>query len=254
MQTVVAAVAIIYIVVCTALFLLQRTLIYHPTPVVVSEAPTESLAVDGAVLALHVLRRPGGAALLYFGGNAEPVGASIGDYAALIPDRTLVFVNYRGYGGSTGRPSEAALVSDALAVFDHVHRDYPDIAVAGRSLGSGIAMQLAAQRAASRMVLVTPYDRLVDVGQRAMPLLPVKLLAKDRYDSLARVPAVRCPVLVLIATADTVVGADAGRRLGAAFPSGQARLIEIVGAHHNDISLWPAYATEFARFLSGASP
>ena len=76
-------------------------------------------------------------------GNIEP-------FAEAFPDRSLYLVNYRGYGGSSGRPSEAGLVADALAVFDHVRTQHPDIAVMGRSLGSGVAVQLAAVRPVDR--------------------------------------------------------------------------------------------------------
>jgi len=179
------------------------------------------------------------------------VGASLAEFAHAMPDRTMVFVNYRGYGGSTGRPSEAALVSDALAIFDVLRRDYDDIAVLGRSLGSGVAVQLAAQRSVSRLVLVTPFDSLVRVGQHTFPWLPVAALAKDRFESVRFTPRITCPVLVLIADADEVIPPAHAQALLAAFPAGRARALEVVGAGHNDIQLWPRFYPEIAGFVSG---
>jgi len=245
--------AALYAALCIWLYLAQRSILYHPTPCFEpSEGESVPLATRGAVLKLWVLRRPGRAALLYFGGNAETVGASLAEFAHAMPDRTMVFVNYRGYGGSTGRPSEAALVSDALDIFDHLKGDYDDIAVLGRSLGSGVAVQLAAQRPASTLVLVTPFDSLVRVGQEIFPWLPVAALSRDRFESIRFTARISCPVLVLIANGDEVLPPSHARALVAAFAPERARTIEVAGAGHNDIQLWPRFYTEIASFIGGA--
>ncbi len=239
-----------YVAFCAYVFATQRSMIYYPTPPNPS-VPAERWQVDveGATLRNWVVRREGPRALLYFGGNAEDVGDSVAEFAAAIPDRTLVFVNYRGYGGSTGEPSERALVDDAVALFDLLAADHADIAVIGRSLGSGVAMQLAARRPVTSLVLVTPFDSLVSVGQAVMPWLPVSLLASDRYDSVAVARDVKARVLVLIAAADDVVPPSHARALFAAFERGVASVLEVPGYGHNDLQAWPGFHEAVAQHL-----
>jgi pimeloyl-ACP methyl ester carboxylesterase len=237
---------------CAYLYTRQRSLLYFPTPEAASPVgEVVSVPVTGAVLKLLVVRRPGAAAVLYFGGNAESVAASAAEFAAAAPDRTWGFVNYRGYGGSTGSPSEQALVADALALWDWLRTQYTDIAVVGRSLGSGVAVQLAAARPVSALVLVTPFDSLVSVGQRVFPWVPVSWLAKDRFEAVDIAPRLTCPTRVLIATEDEVIAPAHARRLVAAFAPGVASAVEVAGARHNDIQLWPRYYEEIGKFLAG---
>lgn len=245
-----AFVFVVYLGLCGVAFLNQRAMIYYPTAAAgASPAAELRLDVDGAVLRSWIVRRETRRALLYFGGNAEDVSRSVASFSNAINDRTLVFVNYRGYGGSTGEPSEDALVGDALALFDRLAADHDDIAVVGRSLGSGVAMQLAARRPVRALVLVTPFDSLVSVGQAAMPWLPVKWLARDRYDSLSAAEKVTAKALVIVATDDGVVPPLHARRLLAAFKPGFARAVDAVGYGHNDVQLWPTYLSEIAAFV-----
>src|SRR5258708_9940944 len=130
-----------YALLCVFVYARQRSLIYYPTPASGSGVGEAVLfPVAGAVLQLWVVRRPGSSAAIYFGGNAESVADSAEAFARAVPDRTWVFVNYRGYGGSTGKPSEKALVADALAVWDWARAEHSETAVVGRSLGSGVAV------------------------------------------------------------------------------------------------------------------
>jgi uncharacterized protein len=244
-------VLVLYALLCVYAYARQRSLIYYPTPASgsgVGEAVP--FPVSGAVLRLWVVRRPGSSAVIYFGGNAESVTASAEALARAAPDRTWVFVNYRGYGGSTGEPSEQALVADALAVWDWARTEHSEIAVVGRSLGSGVAVQLAAARPVSRLVLVTPYDSLVSVGRDALPWLPVSWLARDRFESVNYAPRISCPTLALIAGDDEVIAPRHARQLVAAFRPGGIRAIEVSGAGHNDIQLWPQYGATIGGFLN----
>ena len=243
-------VLVLYALLCVYVYVRQRSLIYFPTPANGSGVGAAvAVPVPGAVLQLWVVRRPGSSAVLYFGGNAESVVDSAEEFARAVPDRTWVFVNYRGYGGSTGRPNESALVADALAIFDWAKAEHSEVAVVGRSLGSGVAVQLAAARPVSRLVLVTPFDNLVSVGQAALPWLPVSWLAKDRFESVKYAPSVSCPTLALIAGNDEVIAASHARALVAAFRPGGIKAIEVSGAGHNDIQLWPMYDATIGGFL-----
>jgi uncharacterized protein len=241
--------ASLYAGLCLLVFLTQRSQVYYP----VRESPAPgatpmSFAVDGADIKVWTVGRPGPAALLYFGGNAEDVGASIGNYAERLRGHSLYFVNYRGYGGSTGRPSEDALVGDAVALYDHLRAAHPEISVVGRSLGSGVAMQLASERSVRRLVLVTPFDSLVNVARTHFRWLPVGLLMLDRYDSAGEAPEIAAEVLVVIAGADEIIPRARSEALVEAFRS-RPRVIVLEGARHNDIDGDPRYLDEVIDFL-----
>lgn len=231
-----------YLAACLALFFLQRSLIYYPPAVAAYAAPrTWTLAVDGA--AVKVSERPlaGERALIYLGGNAEDVTASLPILERAFPGRALYLLHYRGYAGSTGSPSERALVGDALALFDRVARAHPDVVVIGRSLGSGVAVQLASRRPVGRLVLVTPYDSLAGLAARQFPYFPVRWLLRDRYASSEYAPRVRAPTLLIAAQHDEIVPARSTELLLARFPAGVAQLRVLKGAGHNSISERPDY-------------
>jgi hypothetical protein len=249
----VGAVAVAYGVLCAWVFFTQRGQIYFPTPV--SEAPrAQALWVEsqGERIKVWTVARPGGRALLYFGGNAEDVAGNVELFAEAFPDRSLYLVNYRGYGGSSGRPSEEGLVADALAVFDLVQARHADVAVMGRSLGSGVAVQLAAERPVERLVLVTAFDSLVDVARAYFRWLPVGLLMRDRYDSARRASQVSAPVLVVIAGDDEIIPRKRSDAIASAFAPGQARVVVVPGVGHNTLDLSPKYLMSVRTFLSEA--
>lgn len=244
------AAAAAYAALCAWLFITQRSQIYYRTPETHHAAPAVRLASHGATIKVWEVLRGGPEALLYFGGNAEDVGWSIPRFTAAFPDRSLYLVNYRGYGGSTGEPTEAALFQDARTVFDHARDRHPRIAVMGRSLGSGVAMSLATQRDVERLVLVTPFDSLARVGQSHFRLLPVSLLMLDRYDSRSRVKDVRAPALLVIAGDDEIIPRERSEALAAAFPSGQARVVIVERVNHNTLDLSPHYLRSVQAFLA----
>ena len=238
-----------YASLCLLMFLTQRSQIYFRVPESTAPGATPMLvAVEGAAIKVWTVERPGRAALLYFGGNAEDVGASIGRFAERLPGLSLYFVNYRGYGGSSGRPSEQALVSDAIAINDLLRKRYDEISVIGRSLGSGVAVQLASEREISRLALVTPYDSLVGVAGSHFGWLPVGLLMRDRFDSASRAAAVSAETLVIIAEADEVIPRDRSDALVAAF-NPRPRVLMLDGVGHNDIDFDPRYLDGLAKFL-----
>lgn len=239
-----------YVAACLALFLLQRSLIYYPPPVAAYAAPATSiLALDGARVVVSERPLAGERALIYLGGNAEDVTASLPIFERAFPGRALYLLHYRGYAGSSGSPSEQALVGDALALFDRVARTHRDVAVVGRSLGTGVAVQLASQRPVSRLVLVTPFDSLAGLAARQFPYFPVRWLLRDRYASSGYAPRVQAPTLLIVARHDEIIPPDSAERLLARFPAGVAQLRVIEGAGHNSISDHPAYiaALEWAQ-------
>jgi uncharacterized protein len=239
-----------YTCLCIYLYIAQRSLIYFPTPDVVSpHATVLRVQTAGAVLKIWEVSRPGSDAIIYFGGNADAVAGHIVPFSQALPKHALYFVNYRGYGGSTGSPTEAALFADAVSIYDHVHRDHLRIAVVGRSLGSGVAAYLATQRPVDKLVLVTPYDSIERVAQGHYRWFPIFLILKDRFDSLSRVSKISAPTLVLIAELDEVIPRARTDALIAAFAPGQVQVKLLPDANHNLEDEAPNYLGAIRGFL-----
>jgi len=236
-----------YLALCALLFLSQRTFIYFPQPrAQVPGATTWQLATDGAQLVVTTRPQSGAHALIYFGGNAEDVGYSLPGLAAAFPDHAIHLLHYRGYGGSSGTPSEAALFADALALFDRVQAGHRDITVVGRSLGSGVAVHLASQRPVARLVLVTPYNSIQELAQQHFPVFPMRWLLRDKFESWRYAAQVAAPTLLLAAEHDEVIPLASTQALLRHFPAGVARLVIIPGRDHNSISESPAYVAALA--------
>lgn len=246
------------------LYFSQDRLIFHPQP-----APSPLLARAGLAVEEVEVRAPDGIALrgwlsrpgassgrlplvIYFGGNAEEVSGQIGQ-AAQLDGWALLAVNYRGYGGNPGQPSEANLLADSLALHEWAVRrpdiDASRIVAMGRSLGSGVAVYLASQRPLAGVVLVTPYDSLRAVAQRHYPFAPVSLLLRHSFDSVARAPRIQVPALVLAARRDTIVPVQHARVLFDRW-AGPKAWREFPNAGHNDLDSDPDYWREITAFLA----
>jgi pimeloyl-ACP methyl ester carboxylesterase len=237
-----AATAIIYAGICVAMFVFQRSLLYYPQPRAVT-APQSTLAlqVPGSQLTVTVRPHSGPKAILYFGGNGEDVSSNLESFSQAFPDQALFLLHYRGYGGSTGHPSERANNSDALALFKVVYAKHAQVTVIGRSLGSGVAVRLASEAPASRLILVTPYDSIEAIAAAQYPYLPVRLLLLDRYESWKYAPAIAIPTSVIAAQNDEVIPRASTERLFARFRPGVASMTVIAGVGHNDIATTGEY-------------
>lgn len=228
---------VFYTAACIALYASQRSMIYFPQPMSFGgTSDTMVLQVEGADLRISVRQHPGPKALIYFGGNAEDVSANLASFSAAFPDYAIYLLHYRGYGGSSGKPSEERLHADARALFDKVHGDHPDIALVGRSLGSGVAIRLAAERPAARLVLVTPFHSFEELAAKQFPYFPVRWLLTEKFESWRYAPAIRIPTLILQAEHDEIIPGASTATLHAAFADGIASRVVIPGAGHNDIS------------------
>lgn len=149
-------------------------------------------------------------AVIYFGGRSEEVSWVVQDAGRLFPGMTVLVMNYRGYGDSHGVPGERQMIEDGKFLFDWLVRSRDDvdphnIAVVGRSLGSGVAVQVAVQRPAAAVVLITPYDSVLAVASRRFRVMPVSLLLRHRFESIKYARNITAPVLVLRAAIDSVV-------------------------------------------------
>jgi pimeloyl-ACP methyl ester carboxylesterase len=243
-----AAAAIGYVLVCLGVFVFQRKLLYFPQPRQVTDPDaTLRLPVDGAELVVTVRPHDGPRAIIYFGGNAEDVSGNLGQFGRDFPDHALYLMHYRGYGGSTGRPSETTLLADAVALFDRVQSEHPEIVLIGRSIGSGVAVGLAEQRPAARLVLITPFASVAGVARATFPWLPVDLILRDRWDSAARAPGITVPTTIIAAARDEVIPAASTAALRDRFAPGVASMVVIDGVGHNDLEMSGAYRPALRR-------
>lgn len=245
------ALALAYTGACAALFVFQDALIYFPQPrALATPQSTLVLPVDDATLVLTVRPLPGAQAIVYLGGNAEDVSHNLPALAQAFPQHALYLLHYRGYGGSSGTPGEAANTRDALALFDHVQARHAEVAVIGRSLGSGVAVRLASQRPVARLVLVTPYDSLEEIAASRFPYFPVRWLLRDKYRSGSYAPAVTAPTRLLVAQHDEIIPRASSDALLGRFRPGVASLRVIAQTDHNGISAAPGYLGELQAALA----
>lgn len=239
---------VMYLSACAVLFLAQRSLLYFPTSAQPDNVPSVLIDSDGETLRVLTRAVDSTDAVILFGGNADDVSSYLGSFAAAVPSQNLFLVNYRGYGGSTGTPSEAALFSDAVAVYDHVHAKFRNISVVGRSLGSGVAVYLASVRKVEKLILITPYDSIESVAKKHFPIFPVGLLLKDKFDSASRVKNVTAKTLILKAENDRTVPTENTDALIQQFPPDRLAVKTLPGKTHDSITSdtdWLKLVSEF---------
>jgi uncharacterized protein len=243
------------------MFLIQDRLLFFPQPLAESrreEIKRRHPAVGEVFLeaenqklhAWHVKAAPGRPLVIYFGGNAEDVSWMLEDAVMRAPGVGWLLVSYRGYGASEGSPSEASISADALKWHDHAVNNLgaKEVIAFGRSLGSGAAVFLASERKLASVILVTPFDSLVEVAKHHYPFLPVSFLLRHRFDSVALAPKIAAPLLCIAAGQDSVIPAVHARRLYEAW-GGPKRWIAIEEAGHNSTDGAPAFWQSIRPFI-----
>src|SRR5258705_11475873 len=228
------------------LYVTQRAMQYFPerfrtAPTVAGLPEAEEVVLDTAdgerVIVWHVPPRADKPVVLYFHGNGGSLRGRVDRFRALTADGTgLVALSYRGYGGSSGRPTEAGLINDAVAAYAFARARYPAerIVLWGESLGTGVAIALAAEKPVARVILESPFSSAVDIAARRYWFVPVRWLMKDQFRSDLRIGKVTAPVLVLHGERDTVVPIGLGERLYALI-NAPKRFVRFPGAGHNDL-------------------
>ena len=178
------------------------------------------------------------AVLVYLHGNGGHIGMRVDKLRPYVEaGYGVLLVEYRGYGGNPGKPSESGLYLDGRAAIDFLAERGVGpgrIVLYGESLGGAVAIELAQNRDFAALVVEAPFTSLVDVGSRVYPWLPIRLLSRDRYDNLAKVARLRAPLIVVHGEADRLVPPSMGRAVLAA-SVGPAHGIFVAGASHDDL-------------------
>ena len=240
---------ITYLAVGTLLFITQRSFLYFPTQAAGHDFDEVIFSNEGETISTIVINGGREKAILYFGGNGESVAFSAPDYAGIFPSHTVYLVNYRGYGGSSGKPEEKGLYSDAQYIFDEVKQKHHNVSVIGRSLGSGVATLVASKKDVDKLVLITPYDSIQNVGQQKYWMYPMSILLKDKFDSLSRVKQIKAQTLVVAAENDEIIGMKHTNNLIKAFPASQITAHIIKNAGHNTLSEDSRYSVLLREFF-----
>jgi hypothetical protein len=262
----IAAVAL-YALLCAAAWIFQDRLVWYPGPPPRRTPADEGLAFDDVVLAA----RDGARVHAWHvrAGSARGVVVVCQGNAGSIEDRLplaqafqrfgydVLLFDYRAYGGSTGALSEEGTYLDGEAALDHAAASGfgPERTVLyGESLGGAVAIELARRRAVAALVVEDTFTSLPDIGAQVYPWLPVRLLARVRYDSIAKVPGLRAPFLVLHSPEDTLVPFAHAERLFAAHP-GPKRMLATAGHHNSGGFLQrPEWRADVRRFLDEHMP
>jgi fermentation-respiration switch protein FrsA (DUF1100 family) len=232
-----------YAAFCVAMFLAQKAFLFHPTPETGPPAAygltefrrVEFVAEDGVPLVgwLHETASRE-KAILFFYGNADALPPYAGFFRSFAKaGYSVLGVNYRGYGGSGGEPSETGFYADADAGFRFLARHLPAerITVVGRSIGTGVAVDLAARNPVRSLVLISPFTSVVDAASEVFWYLPVSLLLRHRFSSIDSIRRVKAPILIVHGDADTIIPVLHARLLHEA--AAEPKRIEVFeGADH----------------------
>jgi hypothetical protein len=242
------------------LFFMQRSFLF-PIPQTVRTAPEAAgfpeaeehvlTTADGEkVILWHVPARPGHPVVLYFHGNGDFLAGFFGRFREMISDGTgIVALSYRGYAGSSGRPSERGLLQDAAAAYAFTSARYSAdrIVIWGFSLGTGVAVALAAEQPLSKLILEAPYTSLADVAASAFPFAPVRWLMRDPFHSDQRIARVAVPLLVMHGGRDATIPVGLGERLFA-LAREPKQFVRFPQGGHNDLDQYGAIETA-RRFI-----
>ncbi|WP_111976598.1 alpha/beta hydrolase [Algibacillus agarilyticus] len=233
----------------TYLYVEQRSFVFFPSPVYEHEFAELELNNDNINVKTLIVNPGKRNALIFFGGNATKPAHQAVHLKEQFSDYTVYLMSYRGYGGSEGTPSEAGIFSDALQLFDHIKTEHDSIDLLGRSLGTGVASYVAANRNIHKLILVTPFDSIEQVAQGRYPMFPMSILLKDKFDSASRAQQITAPVLIFIAETDHVVPHVNTQNLIKAFTSSPL-VVTVKNANHRNILTKPDFYKRAELFLS----
>ena len=239
-----------YTLIATLLFVFQRSFLYLPdtasldATAAISRFGIEPITLttsDG--LSLRSWWHPGDnfhsrPVVMILHGNAGHAGYRFPKFAALMEAGfNVLFLEYRGYGGNPGNPTESGLKQDTAAAIRYLgDQGFPtaQVVLYGESLGSGLAIDQASNKRFAAVVLEAPYTSIADVAQDHYWFLPARWLTRDRFDSLSKIKQINAPLLILHGNKDQVIDPEHGRRMFAA-ASEPKTAVFVPGAGHNDL-------------------
>jgi hypothetical protein len=236
-------------------FPIPRTVRTAPAAVGFPEAEEHALTTaDGEkVIVWHVPAKPGHAVAIHFLGNGDFLAGRVGRFRDITSDGTgLVALSYRGYAGSSGRPSEQGLLRDAVATYGFTSARYgaDRIVVWGFSLGSGVAVALAADQPVGKLILEAPYTSIVDIAGSLLPIVPVRWLIRDQFRSDRRIALVTVPVLIMHGARDATIPIGSGERLFA-LANEPKQFVRFPEGGHDDLDNFGAIETA-RHFINAA--
>ncbi|MGA9008618.1 MAG: alpha/beta hydrolase [Xanthobacteraceae bacterium] len=258
----IAAIAFVfYVALAATVYFAQRSLMYFPDTAHVTPADAglpeanevPLTAADGTQIHVwHVAPRDNKPVIIYFHGNGGSLPGRVDRFRRLIKDGIgLVGVEYRGYGGSGGTPTEQGLIADAQAAYAFATARYPvsQIVVWGESLGSGVAVALAAEKPVVRVILEAPFTSTEAVGARHYWYLPVRLLMKDQFRSDERIGKVTAPLMIMHGVLDRTVPYAMGEQIFE-LANRPKHIVRFLDGGHEDLDSHGALDA-VARFLAG---
>ena len=245
-----------YLLVLLLLYVFQRSLLYYPTAYE-EQSRYDSFELTSGRLKVKVVTEntDAEAAVIYFGGNAESAWwtpKTMGPILNLESSvgKAVYYLNYPGYGGSEGKPTQTGILKAANNLYDYVSARHSNVSLIGRSLGSGVAMDVASKHPVEKLVLISPYDSIANVAQGHYPLFPVKWLIFDQYNSIKRAKKVNADVLVFVGSEDRVVPVSHTEKLVDILEKRVSVKVELFeGYEHNNIESHQEFAPAIQRFL-----
>lgn len=236
-----------YLAFCVYMYASQDRMLYHPVSISRADAqkqlerlyPRARMLDDKSALVFEDDRPVIATAILFHGNGGHALHRHRIYDAFAARGIRLIVAEYPGYGWRDGSPTEKLLVDEGLALYESVRNEMPQdhpVMIVGESLGSGVAVQVAARstRPPARLVLLTPFTSVADVAAGIFWMLPVRLLLRDSYDSMAHIGLYRGPVSILVTENDEIVGSDSGLALHrAADRRGMTSLVFLRNAGHN---------------------
>ena len=255
--------SVLYLGGLAALYFRQRDFIF-PIPQTVRTAPDAAgfpeaeehilTTSDGErVIVWHVPAKPGHAVVIYFPGNGDFLAGSAGRFRVIVAGGTgLIALSYRGYAGSSGQPSEQGLLLDAAAAYAFASARYgaDRIVLWGFSLGTGVAVAVAAEQPVARLILEAPYTSIADVAASQFRIVPVRWLLRDQFHSDRRIAHVKAPLLIMHGERDLTIPIEFGERLFGLAP-GPKQFVRFPEGGHADLG--NDGAIETARHFIAAS-
>ncbi len=253
----------VYIGLCILLYFQQAGMVYHPSRQITLTPAELNLAYEDVsfetsdgerIAAWFVPAEDARGTLLMCHGNGGNIGDRVYaiDFFRKLGMNVFIF-DYRGYGMSSGKPSEEGTYFDAMAAWRHLVEERSiapgQIVIHGRSLGGAVAAWLATQADSAGLVLESTFTSIPDVGKKMYPYLPIRLLSRFQYDTFGRIGDVRCPILIVHSKQDEMIAFEHGRKIFSAAPEPKW-FLDTTGSHNDGESFFPeAFRNKLEEFF-----